>query len=430
MRLLLRNPATLQFPAGALADFHVTNTAGTITGAIVDGDSILFQLSAPAASNSLIEYRSHLGPGEWVTNANGVGMLSFSIPISQFNLTANGTELSGTDLNRIADGSEAATLTIQLRDENGNAIKRSGISIVFKTDLGTFPNGAQVSDPILTDSNGIAQTTLVSQKSGTATITATAEGSTVLNGSPVSVNFVPGSYSVTENATFLHGENLSPTADGIDAGEAIVQLRDEWGNQVPLPDVAVTFQTNFGSFANNSSSISVPTDDDGRAFAFLISDLVGAAEITATVDGQAVISGSPLIVHFLPGPFDLGENGTRLSATNLTPAANGQETALIIVELRDASGNPIAESGVTVSFTTTLGAFPNGNQTISVDTDENGLATTWLSSTVAGLATINASIGELPVTNGSAEIEFQPGPATELSLDIDPVIERAGDLRS
>ncbi|HLS28970.1 MAG TPA: Ig-like domain-containing protein, partial [Opitutales bacterium] len=104
------------------------------------------------------------------------------------------------------------------------------------------------------------------------------------------------------------------------------------------------------------------------------------------------------------------------------------ETALIIVELRDASGNPIAESGVTVSFTTTLGAFPNGNQTISVDTDENGLATTWLSSTVAGLAAINASIGEIPVTNGSAEIEFHPGPATELSLNVEPVIERAGDL--
>src|SRR5699024_8676507 len=100
---------------------------------------------------------------------------------------------------------------------------------------------------------------------------------------------------------------------------------------------------------------------------------------------------------------------------------------VITVELRDAFGNPIAAKDVAISFATTLGKFPNGLSTISIDTDENGLASTRLASTKAGIAEVTAALDGAAVTSGFVEINFQPGEVDHLAIDPEPIPERAGD---
>src|SRR5207247_8615667 len=68
---------------------------------------------------------------------------------------ANGSLLSGTNLSRVADGSSAATLSLQLKDVNGNTITTSGVAVTFATTRGTLS-----STTATTNASGIASVTL------------------------------------------------------------------------------------------------------------------------------------------------------------------------------------------------------------------------------------------------------------------------------
>ena len=76
--------ATIDFPAGALADFAITGAPGAIVGRAVSGNVITFELDQPAIGAAVLEYRGHFGQGEWVTNGNGVGLLAFAEPVGPF----------------------------------------------------------------------------------------------------------------------------------------------------------------------------------------------------------------------------------------------------------------------------------------------------------------------------------------------------------
>ncbi len=79
IRVAMRQAAaTIVFPQGALEDFALVGTRAYITGYSVQGSAILFDLSEPVDSGALLEYRSHAGSGDFVTNGSGVGLLSFS----------------------------------------------------------------------------------------------------------------------------------------------------------------------------------------------------------------------------------------------------------------------------------------------------------------------------------------------------------------
>lgn len=85
LRLVLRNRgATIHFPAEALSDFALVGSPATITSRTVSGTTILFELSAPASENSVLAYRGDTGSGGCVINDSGIGMLSFTEPILEF----------------------------------------------------------------------------------------------------------------------------------------------------------------------------------------------------------------------------------------------------------------------------------------------------------------------------------------------------------
>src|SRR5205085_931851 len=117
---------------------------------------------------------------------------------------ANGSLLSGTNTTRTADGSSAATLSLQLKDVNGNTITTSGVAVTFATTRGTLS-----STTATTNSSGIASVTLTSTSSGSANVTATVDDDNnsgtaqiaVANGSPVVVTFNPGAISGAANGS-------------------------------------------------------------------------------------------------------------------------------------------------------------------------------------------------------------------------------------
>ncbi|MEQ6117978.1 gliding motility-associated C-terminal domain-containing protein, partial [Reichenbachiella sp. MALMAid0571] len=129
--------------------------------------------------------------------------------VGSISVADTGTAISGVNLTRVADGIEAATITVQLKDVNGNDINTAGVEVQFSTTLGTLSNTGVVQ----TDANGQVSVTLTSTVAGTAEVTAQIDtdnddgvDETVTNGSPVGVVFSADSNADTDGDGILDSD--------------------------------------------------------------------------------------------------------------------------------------------------------------------------------------------------------------------------------
>src|SRR5439155_12783648 len=77
----LRNKSdAVTFDPGAINDFFLSGTSASIVNGTVTNGVIELSLSGNAADATSVIYSGHKGPasGDWVANANGIGLLSFS----------------------------------------------------------------------------------------------------------------------------------------------------------------------------------------------------------------------------------------------------------------------------------------------------------------------------------------------------------------
>jgi hypothetical protein len=76
--LVMRNSTdTLLFDNGAESDFRIDGVNVTVTAGQTLGNTVVLTLSGDARDATGIAYMGHVGAGSWVTNAAGVGMLTF-----------------------------------------------------------------------------------------------------------------------------------------------------------------------------------------------------------------------------------------------------------------------------------------------------------------------------------------------------------------
>lgn len=81
--LVTRDPAdVLRFDAGAQADFALEGEAVPITGGKASGNRIVLSLASGAPRATAVTYTGHAGPGPWVTNARGIGLLVGKFPLA------------------------------------------------------------------------------------------------------------------------------------------------------------------------------------------------------------------------------------------------------------------------------------------------------------------------------------------------------------
>ncbi|NWK54727.1 hypothetical protein HW115_03845 [Verrucomicrobiaceae bacterium N1E253] len=114
--MMLQTGDTLLADAGVAQYFQLEQADGTaiaspsVTGVTVDGHTLLLNLSGPAPANATrLGFKSHKlesSGDHWVTNANGVGMLTFSESIAQ-SLTP--VELWQRDVQGVPPGSDTST---------------------------------------------------------------------------------------------------------------------------------------------------------------------------------------------------------------------------------------------------------------------------------------------------------------------------------
>jgi adhesin/invasin len=289
-----------------------------------------------------------------------------------------------------ADGTSSTTITVQLRDANGNNIAFGGSTVNVFTTLGTMGGVTGLG-------GGAYSATLTSvTTAGTATITASANGSAV--GGSALVSFTAG----TATKYLVNSSSFTPTA-----GTAVTitaQLADVNNNPVATAGSVVAWSsTGGGSFSSGTST----TNGSGVAtVSFTTSVAQNPHTVTATTGS---VTGTSLTIT----PSSGVPTNYVVSPATASPAAGS--SILITAQLRDGNNNPVSLAGETVTWTKSSpdGAFSGATST----TNGSGVATITLTThTVSGTATTVTATSAGPVSGTSATITTVAGAPTQLTV--------------
>ncbi|MBN3265443.1 Ig-like domain-containing protein, partial [Pectobacterium brasiliense] len=183
----------------------------------------------------------------------------------------------------IADNFASIEFTATVRDTLGN--------LVPNVDVGFTNNGGTLNEPkVSTNANGEATVSLTSATIGNVMVTAKVNNNAADTGQSATVAF-------TADVTTAIVTNIGPqnATVAVDFNTIIVTatVKDTSGHPVPNADVA--FTTTLGNISPQTAT----TDANGKASAFLNSNTVGDAIVTAKVSSNANDTGKSTTVFFV-----------------------------------------------------------------------------------------------------------------------------------
>ena len=191
-----------------------------------------------------------------------------------------------------------------------------------------------------------------------------------------------------------HASLIQSSVPGVAAGGAgtfvvTVTPRNVLGRDLNAPntyDVELMDVTGTPTVLQTITSGSTP-------FQFTVSAQATSQVVSygARIDGQ-LIAASVDVAHY--GALSI--TNSRITLLESTLSANGYDRIPVMVELRDGSSNPLPDSGITVTLSTTAGTLDNGSTTgaSSVPATFDSTLGVWLIELVAptntGTATVTA----------------------------------------
>jgi len=253
-----------------------------------------------------------------------------------------------------ADGTDASTLTITVRDASNNEL--SGEDVFFDITSGT---GTLSSGPWTTDTNGEATASLTSTDANTVETTGylgtNATGSAV---GSVSVDFVPGDADAGQSE--ITADDASIPADGSSTTTIRMTLNDANGNELTTGGDNVGLTTDAGTLLS-----SITDNGDGTYSQDLQSSTtVETATVEGTVDGSSI---GTVTVDFVTGAASDMTVDTQPQQSTAGEAISGPPSVLVT----DSGTNPVSGVAVTASLN---GAALTAGSTAEVTTNTNGIA--------------------------------------------------------
>ncbi len=358
----------------------------------LSGVTVSFTVPASGASATLSAATA-------TTDANGYASVtavanattgSYTVTASVSGVTPSAgfalTNLGGTGSNLVfiqqpvntPAGATMPAVVVRVTDNGGNPV--SGVTIALSAQGG--PGALSGATPVATDASGLATFSNLSiDKTGAYALQAT-DGTRFAT----STSFVitPGTAS---NITVVTGSGQSAAVGTPYAAAMKTSVQDAQGNGVP--GVAVTFSAPAsGASVTFSGSLTVSTDSTGvAAISATANSQVGSFQVTATAPGTP----APAVFRLTNVPGSASRLAFVQQPTNTVAGATMAPP--VTVQLTDSVGNPIAQSGVTItlSLNPVAGRLRSISGTLAI-TNASGLATfSSLSVSTAGAYQLTAS---------------------------------------
>ncbi|CBJ80635.1 putative invasin [Xenorhabdus bovienii str. Jollieti] len=269
-----------------------------------------------------------------------------------------------------ADGQDSVMYTVMVKDRDGKPVPDQTVS--WSSDKGKLSQTTQK-----TDAQGLAAVLLSSHHHGEHSVQVSV-GDNVTVALPVHFSAVLKPVITTDKT--------QARADGKDAVTFTVTVKDAAG--IPVPHQSVKWQTSRGKFLTLPST----TNKHGQATAALVSLPSGIAEVSVMA-GEETFTASP--VEFLPALTHT------LTCDKSTAIADGQDSALCTIDVRDAADQPMV--GREIVWSTDHGQI--GDE--QVITDSRGKARARVISRKAGVARVRADMSGTIITAGGVTFERQ-----------------------
>ena len=310
------------------------------------------------------------------------GKITRSSPVMQTTLVVTGYPGTPKNITPYSGNNQSATvntplgndLSVFVTDDNGNPVRNA--QVIFEVLSGA---GSVIGGPVTVTTNDSGIATLA--RASNSWTLGTVAGANMLT---VSIKDSSPSIATTFTATAVagapktidiySGNNQSVTVNSA-VGDLSVIVRDEYGNAVGS-GVNVTFAVLSGGGTVASGPVTALTNAAGIATlakatnSWTLGTVAGANTLTASITGSSPatfnatgIPGQPIRM------IQYGSYGEALAKPDKTVSSPPT------VRVLDAFDNPV--SGIDVTFTVTFGSgtLTGGGTTITVGTDQNGLAT-------------------------------------------------------
>lgn len=266
----------------------------------------------------------------------------------------------------------SVTCTVHVNDMYGNPVPGVDATVTSSgTNTTIEPSGTVATGP-----NGEATVTVTPNTTGTEVVTGTVGGWTV----DTTIEVTPGGVDSTKSTLIVS----PPTAiaDGSSTILVVVHARDANGNAVPGVEVTMTATGSANAF---TPAVPQQTDATGAAAFSLVSTKAEEKTVTAALGGFTLTG----TATFLAGPISLDESTMKVEPEKAV--VGGEEKLTVTLTLVDAFGNPIAGQQVTFGSEATEDEF---STTDPLATDEDGVATVEVTSTLAGTRPASAMFAD------------------------------------
>ncbi len=331
------------------------------------GGTLLGTTTVPSDADGQVEFTDLA-----VVGAQGGHVLRFSIA------AAPGVEVSSLPIQLSAgtpetltgvqplsyEGTVSSPVTpgpsVIVRDAAGNGIP--GASVIF-----TANRNASVSpETAITNEQGVAQAswTLGTTANVQYTLTARVEGSSIQ-----AVRFSAMARAGAAGRLRVEVQPSSPTQSGSTfAQQPVVQVVDQQGNPAPQAGITVTAGISSGPTGSLANQTAVTNSAGEAAFSGLT--------LTGEVGNYTLSFSAPGLAGVMSAPFNITTGSAARLALITPPSTLARSRAPFViqpvVQLQDASGNPIRQPGtvVTASVSAANTSLTGGTGT----TDENGRA--------------------------------------------------------
>ncbi|WP_238084020.1 Ig-like domain-containing protein [Pseudescherichia vulneris] len=288
---------------------------------------------------------------EQVTVSATSGSITRSVP-SNFIKSVSSLNLKLTDNNSKADGSDADSGQVTVRDASGNVM--SGVQVSWSVDH----SAKIVRSDAVTDASGHASIDYTDTRAESVKLTASASGKTESKDSAFVATAAANTISVT-----MTTDNAQ--ADGVTANVARATVKDSTGKA--LSGVTVNWATTGSAKLSTGASV---TDGNGNATVNL-TDTVAESGLTVTATaGDATGTTTTTFVGV--------QQNIAVEMTTDNSPADGVTPNVARATVTDSTGKAL--SGVTVNWATTGSAKLAAASSV---TDGSGVATVNLTDTVA-----------------------------------------------